>query len=288
MDHEWLTREYGSRRISRTDPESSTLIRKASGLAPHEGGKLLNIGDRAYNTLINWIRAGAPGPKKDEPIVLALKVCPRPSLSSRASRGSGLVEATFSNGQGPTWTWLSRLESNDPGMAEFDGTGVVRVRRHGETAVRATFKGEVAVVIVTAPHDKPVLVEKLAKKNNFIDDLVFAKLAALHIEPSDLCSDSEFFRRAHLDTIGVLPTPAEVRAFLADTRADKRNRLIDNLLSRPEYVDHWALFLGDLPREPQGTRAEALYLSKGARPPMRDLIVLLDELKPSEAERGHH
>src|SRR5205814_988930 len=36
------------------------------------------------------------------------------------------------------------------------------------------------------------------------------------------------------------------RDFLADTRADKRARLVDALLERPEFVDHWALFLGDL------------------------------------------
>src|SRR5262249_28196509 len=81
-------------------------------------------------------------------------------------------------------------------------------------------------------------------RHNFIDEHVFNKLAALRIEPSELCGDIEFLRRAHLDAIGVLPTPAEVRAFLADTSSDKRNKLIDHLLARPEFADRWALFLG--------------------------------------------
>ena len=44
----------------------------------------------------------------------------------------------------------------------------------------------------------------------------------------------------HLDVIGRLPTPDEAREFLADTAPDKRARLVDRLLERPEYADHWA------------------------------------------------
>jgi hypothetical protein len=104
----------------------------------------------------------------------------------------------------------------------------------------------VAVVVLTAPFEKAVAPGRLARRNNFIDEHVFNKLAALRIEPSGDCTDAEFIRRVSLDTAGVLPTPAEVKAFLADTRPDKRSRLIDALLERPEYVDHWALQLGDL------------------------------------------
>jgi Protein of unknown function (DUF1501)/Protein of unknown function (DUF1549) len=75
---------------------------------------------------------------------------------------------------------------------------------------------------------------------------VFTKLAALRIEPSDLCGDEAFVRRVYLDTIGLLPAPEEVRQFLADKAPDKRTRLIDRLLERPEFVDFWALQLGDL------------------------------------------
>lgn len=55
-----------------------------------------------------------------------------------------------------------------------------------------------------------------------------------------------FIRRVYLDTIGTLPTADEVRGFLASTEADKRDRLIDSLLARPEFVDYWTYRWSDL------------------------------------------
>ena len=68
------------------------------------------------------------------------------------------------------------------------------------------------------------------------------------MNPSELAGDSVFLRRVYLDAIGLLPTPAEARLFLADTRPDKRARLIDALLERPEFADFWALRWSDLLR----------------------------------------
>ncbi len=80
-----------------------------------------------------------------------------------------------------------------------------------------------------------------AVPRNRIDDLVFARLNALGIQPARLSSDSAFLRRVHLDVIGTLPTPDETRAFLADTTPGKRNALIDRLLEREEFADYWAM-----------------------------------------------
>jgi len=49
--------------------------------------------------------------------------------------------------------------------------------------------------------------------------------------------DAEFFRRVNLDLAGVIPTADEVRAFLADSSPDKRERAIDALLDGPRYAE---------------------------------------------------
>src|SRR5262249_19299742 len=49
-------------------------------------------------------------------------------------------------------------------------------------------------------------------------------------------------RRVTLDLTGTIPTAEAVRAFLADTRRDKRQRAVDALLASPEYALHWATY----------------------------------------------
>jgi hypothetical protein len=245
-DHAWITREFSGRRVNHAAPEASLLLRKPLGEAPHEGGKLFAKGSRPYRLLLDWIRAGAPGPHKDDPAVRRIEILPGDRLLRPGQEQQLLVRAEFAGGLWKEVTWLTQFVSGDASVAEVTPGGLVRMLRPGETTVRATFMGQVAVVLFTAPYEQPVRPELLAKRNNFIDEHAFNKLAALRIEPSDLCTDEAFIRRVYLDTIGLLPTPNEVRGFLADRAADKRARLIDRLLERPEFVDFWALQLGDL------------------------------------------
>ncbi len=74
------------------------------------------------------------------------------------------------------------------------------------------------------------------------------RLKKLNIAPSEPADDAAYLRRVYLDVIGTLPTPAEARFFLADKRDDRRARLVDDLLQRPEYADYWALKWADLLR----------------------------------------
>lgn len=81
-----------------------------------------------------------------------------------------------------------------------------------------------------------------------IDELVFSQLKRLGVEPSPLCADAVFLRRAYVDAIGTLPTADEARAFLADPDPNKRAALIDRLLARDEFADYWAMKWGDVLR----------------------------------------
>ena len=101
----------------------------------------------------------------------------------------------------------------------------------------AALVGRGAETPVVSPYERDA---SLAPANH-IDELVLAALNKRSIEPADVCSDAVFLRRVYIDVIGTLPTPAEVRNFLLDKRADKRAALVDALMQRDEFADYWSL-----------------------------------------------
>ncbi len=245
-DHAWITREFTTRRINPTNPEASLFLQKPTGQAPHEGGVLMTTKSREYQVLLDWLRAGAPGVSKDDPTVRGLEIAAAPGSLKAGETVQLKVSAAYSDGQVKDVTWLTKFDSNDAGVASVSPAGLVKIERPGETAIRASFAGQVAVRVVTAPHAAAVKAEWYTRKNNVIDAHVFKKLADLRIEPADLCDDNVFIRRIYLDAMGILPAPEEVRAFADDKNADKRARLIERVLERPEFVDFWTLQMNDL------------------------------------------
>ncbi len=85
-----------------------------------------------------------------------------------------------------------------------------------------------------------------ATKRNFIDEEILSKLQKLNVAAAPLSSDEEFLRRIYLDLTGRIPGPEQVRAFLADTNADKRDVVIDKLLGSQEFTERWTMWMGDL------------------------------------------
>ena len=246
LDHVTITREALGRRINAASPEESLLVRKAANLIPHGGGQRLEPGGPAARILTDWIAAGAPGPRTDEATLQRIEVSPSNSTLVVGESNQLAVTAVYSDGQRKDVTWLTQFASSDSGVLDVAPSGLVKALRNGESVVRAAFKDQVEIATVTTPYAEPVDPGSYTERNNIIDEHVFNKLAALRIEPSRLCDDATFIRRASLDAIGTLPTAVEVRDFLAGSDSNKRTRLIDQLFERPEFVDFWALQLGDI------------------------------------------
>ena len=246
LDHETLTREALGRRINAAAPDQSLLIRKATNLTPHGGGRRLDPGGQAERVLIDWIASGAVGPDKLELGLLQLEVSPAIHTLAVGETRQLVVNAVYEDGHKRDVTWLTQFASSDSGALDVSPAGMVTALRHGETVIRASFRDQVEIATLTTPYETATDAQWYATRNNSIDDRVFDKLAALHIQPSPICDDVTFIRRASLDATGTLPTAAEVRAFMADNDPGKRARLIDDLLQRPEFIDFWALQLGDL------------------------------------------
>ena len=84
------------------------------------------------------------------------------------------------------------------------------------------------------------------KQRNFIDQIIFTRMAAAKVPSAALSTDEEFLRRVTLDLTGRIPSSSDIRAFVADTSPAKRDIVIEQLLNSPEYVDKWTMWMGDL------------------------------------------
>jgi hypothetical protein len=244
LDHQRLLREPAGRRLDLIDPDASLLLLKAAGRVPHGGGRLLSPNGADYALLRRWIAAGAPLEDVSSARVVALRVAPaeqvvKPGESYRLS-----VSATFADGTTADVTALCAFESFDRQVARVSPDGRVEAVSPGDAAVLARYRAEPAVALAVVP--RPGAPFPDVTPQNFIDRHVLDKLRRLNLPPAPLADDATFLRRASLDVAGELPTPAEVRAFLADPSPDKRAKKIDELLARPGHADLWTLKLCDL------------------------------------------
>ena len=238
-DFEHIVKEGRGRRVFPAAPEKSLLLLKATNTTPHGGGRKFAKDSEDYQTLVGWIAQGMPFALAGEPTVTGLEVNPRRGTLGMRSHQQLAVSARFSDGSSRDVTRLALYESNDKAMAEAGEAGLVSVSDiPGNVAVMVRYQGNVATYSASVPLGAPM--GSLPKANNFIDELVFANLQRLSIPPSEVCDDSTFLRRASVDIAGHLPTLEEVKAFMANSAPDKREALIESLLSSPGYADYFA------------------------------------------------
>ena len=251
FDFEAITRAARGRRVSYSVPQSSLLLEKAVGLKPHGGGKRFAEDSEEYATLLDWIAQGSPRVAPEEPELLGISLA-KNDFSIRAGENAQLaVTARYSDGTTRDVTDTANYLSNDAPVVKVSEGGELQAGKlPGETAVMVRYMNriEVANVIIPLAEDIPAERYQSLPRNNFIDDLVYQKLEKTGIFPSDSADDPTFLRRAYTDIIGRAPNAEEARAFLDTEHPRKHEFLIDDLLERPEYVDHWANQWADLLR----------------------------------------
>lgn len=244
-----LTRGQFGRRADVLNPTESLLLKKATGQIPHEGGIRFGAASREYAILLEWIAGGGRADPIDNPTPRKLTVNGQSHvLVAPADRIAVRATATFSDGTSRDVTDLQSFELNNVGVATVKPTGDVIREQLGETVVLARYLNLQVPIRVAFLPNRPAVDLASLPVNNDIDRLVHANLARLRMTPSELSADSVFLRRVYLDACGIIPTAAEVRAFLADQSPDKRAKLIDALLDRPEFAAYWAQKWGDLLR----------------------------------------
>ncbi|HWC00192.1 MAG TPA: DUF1549 domain-containing protein, partial [Bryobacteraceae bacterium] len=258
-DYEWivkggayqvLTAEVTGPRVPRVDvahPEKSLLLLKPTATVAHGGGRRFPTGSPEYQTLLQWIRNGAPfGPEPSaDNRVTRLEVFPPVVTLERGGRQRLLVTAHFADGRTEDFSDQALYASNDKDVAAVGESGIVQAQRLGETAilVRAAGQAMAATVGVIGP---AVARYTPMERYNYIDEFVSDKLRRFRIPASPVASDSEFLRRICLDLAGTLPPPNRVREFLASRDPQKREKLIDTLIGSPEFVDYWTYRFDDV------------------------------------------
>ncbi len=256
FDYSALVKEARGRRVNVSNASGSLLLRKAVGSVPHGGGRRLEVGSEPYRLLLSWIESSAPASSPEVPHVVKLQVLPKERVL-RTDRGGHstnvqqqlAVIAEYSDGSQRDVTRQADYSSNLDVVASVSPDGLVRTTgQSGEAAIMTRYMGQVAVFLSLVPHGEPLQEIANFTPKSEIDRLVVEKWKKLGLKPSPLVDDATFLRRATLDLCGRLPTSVEVRTFLNDATATKREAAVDRLLESPDYPAFFALRWGSILR----------------------------------------
>lgn len=244
-DYESLTDEFFERRINRHNPPASLLLTKPLGDVPHQGGVRFDHGSLLHQLVLGWIEDGVPS-DTDEPLQLeSTSIFPENAVLKPGMQHQIQLIAHYSDGTHRDVTRLGIFEANTQRVASVDDVGLVTSLELGETAIVARFERIFATTNIIVLNPDPSF-EPTPLPEALVDRFILEKLNELKIKPSSLVDDAGYLRRVSLDLIGLQPKPEEVLAFLADEDPDKRAKIVDTLMQRPEFVDWWTLKWGDL------------------------------------------
>ena len=243
-----LTDDLAARRVTPASPDDSLMLLKASGAVPHVGGQLTKDGDAAYELIRAWIHNGA-GMNLAASRVVKIDVLPQNPVVPRIGDKQQIrVMATYANGKTRDVTHEAFVESGDSEVSTASRFGLMTAVRRGEASILVRYEGSYAATTLTVMGDRSGFVWKQPETWGKVDEFVAGKWQRMKIEPSALCTDAEFIRRAYLDLTGLPPSADDVRKFLDDKRPQraKRDELIDKLVGNQAYVDYWTNKWADL------------------------------------------
>ena len=253
FDYRQLVQAASGRRINRIEPEKSLAVAKATASVAHEGGKRFDKESPEHAILTGWIQQGLVGPDPSGPTVTSLEASPTDEVLWMPEKERQLsVTALFSDGSRRDVTRMAVYETSDP-LVMVSADGVVQFDKPGVVTILVRYLDGQFPVRLACRTQAPEFEWSDPAAFNFIDQFVFDRLKQLKLNPAELSSDSVFLRRVSLDLLGGLPTGEEACAFVADQSSDKRARLVDDLLSRPEFAEMWAQKWSDLVRNEEKT-----------------------------------
>ena len=243
-----LTDDHASRRVNLASADDSLMLLKTTTAVPHVGGPVFKAGEPSYKIIRQWIADGAKL-DRNTPKVAKIEVTPfNPIVQKAGARQQVRVLATYIGGEVRDVTREAFLESGNTEVASANRTGLLTALRRGEAPILVRYEGAYAATTLTVMGDRTGFAWKQPPAYNKIDELTASKWQRMKIEPSGVCTDTDFLRRVTLDLIGLPPSADDVRAFVADPRDSrvKREAVVDKLIGNPDFVDFWTNKWADL------------------------------------------
>jgi hypothetical protein len=247
-DYLAITRGAGGRRVSRIDPSQSLFVLKATGRVPHTGGQRLRPGSPELETITAWLQAGAPESRgSTHGSITDVRLEPAGARLEEPGPLQLRVVARYADGHERDVTRLATFKSLDESALSVNARGLAILHKRSEADLVVRYQSHVlSGRLATVVNPSLRFDFSRLKRRGFIDEELFKRLASLNVPPSPPASDAAFLRRVSLDLTGEQPLPEDVRRFLADTDPEKRTKLVDELMKKPEFVKFWLIKFGDL------------------------------------------
>ncbi|MBT5600042.1 MAG: DUF1549 domain-containing protein, partial [Planctomycetaceae bacterium] len=245
------------RRVFPAAAERSLLLRKATGVTAHGGGRRMDETSLAYQTLKQWISQGLVKPSDQDVVLERIQWSPRQVVLAPQAEQQISVTAHYSDGSSRDVTSMALFSMSADGFAQVSTDGLLQVVSEGGLgSVTIKYGDQAGSLQLLVPYKQTaeqlrelqgtLSTLKTDNSNNGVNEALVNQWQRLQIEPAKVCDDSTFIRRASIDICGTLPTASEVLAFVGDSDKNKRKRLVDKLLEKPEYASHFALKWADI------------------------------------------